>query len=377
MVNRVKSSLWKNLLKYGLAIGLLVYVVSLNWEEKTSEPTPAQAAHSLVAGGASYVAIVQIRTTPGLKDVLSQKIEYPPLACAFLVAALALMVTFIRWHLLVRAQGLEFSRWNAIRLGLVGFFFNTILPTSVGGDILKAIAISKEQSRRTVAVATILIDRVVGLWALAWYVAIVGGIFWVVGDPFLTEKPAIQTIWFISSLAAIIPTVLWLSMRLIPTTLSAKLSDRLSRVPLAGRALKELWLAGWIYRDKYAVIFAALLMSFLSHSGWVAVFHFVVISFPSLSPASFWEHMILVPVGMTAQAMVPLPGGVGGGEAAYGYLYLLIDKPSSVGVLGSMVQRAVMYSLGFIGYLVYLTMKSDAKKLPEKSLNETLASQTS
>jgi len=359
----VKSSLWKNLLKYGLAIGLLAYVVSLNWEEKTSEPTPAQAAHSLVAGGASYVSVVQIRTTPGLKDVLSQKIEYPPLACAFLVAALALVVTFFRWHILVRAQGLEFSRWNAMRLGLVGFFFNTILPTSVGGDILKAIAISQEQSRRTVAVATILVDRVVGLWALAWYVAIAGAIFWFAGDPFITEKRPIQTIWLVSSLAAIIPTVLWFAMRLIPVSASDKLSEKLSRVPVAGRALKELWRAAWIYRDKYGVIFASLFMSFLSHSGWVAVFHFVVISFPSLSPATFWEHMILVPVGMTAQAMVPLPGGVGGGEAAYGYLYLLIDKSSSVGVLGSMVQRVVMYSLGFVGYLVYLTMKSDATKI--------------
>ena len=87
--------------------------------------------------------------------------------------------------MLVRAQDLPFTLPNAMRLGLVAFFFNAFLPGSIGGDIVKAAFLAKEQSRRTVAVATVIIDRAVGLWGLFWLVALLGSVFWVAGD-FLT-----------------------------------------------------------------------------------------------------------------------------------------------------------------------------------------------
>ena len=59
-----------------------------------------------------------------------------------------------------------------MRIGLIGFFYNSVLPGSVGGDIIKAAAIAREQSRRTIAVATVIMDRVIALWGLVWFVAV-------------------------------------------------------------------------------------------------------------------------------------------------------------------------------------------------------------
>src|SRR5262249_22201780 len=93
----------------------------------------------------------------------------------------ALLLTFVRWFILVRAQGLPFTLPNALRLGMIGNYFNTFLPGSVGGDIIKATFIAREQDRRTVAVATVVLDRVVGLCGLLWVVAVLGGAFWLTG----------------------------------------------------------------------------------------------------------------------------------------------------------------------------------------------------
>ena len=64
---------------------------------------------------------------------------------------------------------------------------------------------------------------------------------------------------------------------------------------------------------------------------------------------------------MTAQALFPLPGGIGGGEAAFGWLYTRLDKPATGGVLGCLVQRVIAWGIGLVGYIIYTRMK---KELP-------------
>ena len=69
------------------------------------------------------------------------------------------------------------------------------------------------------------------------------------------------------------------------------------------------------------------------------------------------QHFVIVPIGMTVQALVPLPGGVGIGEYSFGVLYELIGKPQANGVLGSLVGRIINWGLSLVGYLVFLRMR--------------------
>ena len=66
---------------------------------------------------------------------------------AFVIGFVAIISTFFRWYVLVRAVGLKFSVADAMRLGFIGLFFNTFLPGSVGGDAIKAWFLVKEHSR--------------------------------------------------------------------------------------------------------------------------------------------------------------------------------------------------------------------------------------
>src|SRR5207248_3844739 len=89
--------------------------------------------------------------------------------------------------------------------------YNTFLPGAVGGDAVKAYCLARSQERRTVAVATVLFDRLLGLWALVLLVALVGGAFWLRGDPTLLGNPnllvILRTSWIIAlaTLAAVLP----------------------------------------------------------------------------------------------------------------------------------------------------------------------------
>jgi hypothetical protein len=75
--------------------------------------------------------------------------------------------TFVRWYLLVRALDLPFRVADAFRLSFVGYLLNFVAFGSVGGDLFKAVFLAREQhGRRTEAVATVFLDRALGLYSL-------------------------------------------------------------------------------------------------------------------------------------------------------------------------------------------------------------------
>jgi len=57
-------------------------------------------------------------------------------ALAALLAARSILA--LRWVLLLRARGTRLSLWRAIQINLIGSFFNTSLPSTIGGDVVRA-----------------------------------------------------------------------------------------------------------------------------------------------------------------------------------------------------------------------------------------------
>jgi glycosyltransferase 2 family protein len=318
----------KLLLKYGIALILLAYVLYKNWD--------------------------------GIVKVTERTIHFEPLIIATLIYAVGLIITFLRWHLLVRAVDLPFSRYNAVRLGLVGFYFNTFLPGSIGGDVVKAYAIARESNRRTLAVATVLIDRIVGLWALIWFVALVGSAFWILDDKLLRNE-TLRAIILSTIIFVIVSMTIWFALGFLSDDMAARLANRLDGKSRLRHSMAELWRACWMYRKRSRAVLIAMLVTLVAHAGWVLVFHFSVLAFPppnaSEEAGDLAEHAIIVPVGMTVSAFVPLPGGIGVGEAAFGRLYTILGKPEVNGVVGCMSQRVITYSLGLLGYIIYLRMR--------------------
>jgi uncharacterized protein (TIRG00374 family) len=89
----------------------------------------------------------------------------------FLLAALAVMpisylLTSYRWHLLLETLEVRVPQARAFVLNMVGAFYNSFMPGSTGGDLLKAYYAAKHTTHRTRAVMSVLVDRAIGLLAL-------------------------------------------------------------------------------------------------------------------------------------------------------------------------------------------------------------------
>ncbi|HAM70032.1 MAG TPA: hypothetical protein DCM86_00120 [Verrucomicrobiales bacterium] len=86
---------------------------------------------------------------------------------SFLLMGLILLAGVARWRRVLAAGGLPLSWSRAIEISLVAHFFNSFLLGSAGGDVLRAIYAAREtHHRKTEAVVTVFVDRILGLWAL-------------------------------------------------------------------------------------------------------------------------------------------------------------------------------------------------------------------
>ena len=88
---------------------------------------------------------------------------------AFTLALVAVdrVVMAIRWLLLLRAAGVDISAATALRIFLTSSFVGSFLPAGVGADAARAYEVASRTSRGSQAVASVGIDRMLGLVAIA------------------------------------------------------------------------------------------------------------------------------------------------------------------------------------------------------------------
>jgi uncharacterized membrane protein YbhN (UPF0104 family) len=80
---------------------------------------------------------------------------------------LAQLVSSERWRLLARVHGLEGGHGRFLAYYFIGIFFNLVLPTSVGGDVVRAWYLARQaDGKRTAAFLSVLADRGNGLVVL-------------------------------------------------------------------------------------------------------------------------------------------------------------------------------------------------------------------
>lgn len=76
------------------------------------------------------------------------------------------VVAALRWAVLARPVGFGLPVTVFVRRFFEGLFFNLFLPTSIGGDVVKAYRLADSTPGRVLAACTVLADRLAGLTAM-------------------------------------------------------------------------------------------------------------------------------------------------------------------------------------------------------------------
>ena len=78
------------------------------------------------------------------------------------LAAVAMVINVFRWQLMLRGQRAHAPLATLIRLYLIGMFFSNVLPSRMGGDLVRAYGVSLTATSKSRSAAAIIMDRLVG-----------------------------------------------------------------------------------------------------------------------------------------------------------------------------------------------------------------------
>ena len=117
----------------------------------------------------SLALLAWIGTTLDTERLLHSMAGLGLAACAGAAALLVLQAMLMawRWHRIVRLIGGELPPRRALQWVFVGLFFNSALPTSVGGDAVKVWLLHRHSAVPGIAFASVAVERLTGVLVLA------------------------------------------------------------------------------------------------------------------------------------------------------------------------------------------------------------------
>ena len=283
------------------------------------------------------------------------------LAGALLVATAAVSLSFVRWCLLVRCQGIELSMIEAFRLGAIGFLLSFVSAGSVGGDLFKAIFLARRRpGKRVEAVASVLVDRGAGLYGLLLLVSVA----------LLATRPGSRSAFG----TEVFEQIRWATgiLMLLGTALLAVLV-------FGGRWVDRLvqWGSTWRYVGdlvehvgkplrmfhSHPIAFTASIAMSVGVQSMFAVSLYLIARSLYSDPPTLAEHFVIVPIGMLTSALPITPAGLGVLEATVEWLYRVVPAEATVarGTIVALVFELVRVIIAALGTLFYWTAGEEVR----------------
>lgn len=103
-------------------------------------------------------------------DVVLDKaagIAFWAILLSLLFYLLSYVFNTLRWCLLLWAQDVHISIWQAYRLNWAGYFASNFLPSTIGGDGFRMLAVHPFTGRKTISIGSVALDRIINMAAMA------------------------------------------------------------------------------------------------------------------------------------------------------------------------------------------------------------------
>jgi uncharacterized membrane protein YbhN (UPF0104 family) len=301
------------------------------------------------------------QNAPALREIANSPKNWSYLFLAVIFIFGAILLTFFRWYLLVWALEFPFRIRDAVRLGFLGLISNYIAPGSVGGDIVKAILLARDHpTRKTVAVATVMLDRILGMLAL-FMVGAVASLFPI--DVPATQKLKIATLllWCGS-----VGGLLGVGLMLFPATTRWGWVNGLTRLPFVGAPIGDLIHGIKLYQSRPGILLFALGLSLIGHAGLIGGFYCCALWMQQPWIPDLTTHFYFMPNAELFGVLIPVPGGVGALEEAIKWFYVELntgsvsaEQAAGAGLMAALAFRVVTAGIAAIGVGYYFTARKE------------------
>lgn len=261
--------------------------------------------------------------------------------------ALFLLLSNLRWRLMLAAQGMRFGFLRLLKILLVGVFFNNLLPTAIGGDVARVVYTRRAGGAK--ALSATLMDRgigFVGLFSLTLLAA---------GAIYLTTGESILLGFSIAGLLGL--------LALFGLLFSRRLQPGIERLLFGlrpwglGERLGRVHQGFTLYRDRPRVLLLGLFLSMAIQIAISGVWWLIDLAHHGGLPLI--RYLLYIPI-IGVISMIPItPGGLGIREASfYGFSTTQgLAPPQAVSI--ALLHLLINLGFGVAGGLIFIGLRRE------------------
>ncbi len=274
---------------------------------------------------------------PGLASTFA-RVRLGIVAALFVAYVAGMIAWAARWRMLLAFAGVKVRLRDLVRITLEAQAGGVLLPGGIGGDALRVAFVVGKGAPIAIAIASVMLDRMIGLVTLAGIAAALG-------------------LGFGGGQVGIVPWVLASIPFGAALGLFALRSDRLRRMRFLndgrlGKMAQPVLTYVAHPRALRAIAFGLLVSLFVS-AVQLAVVRGLVLA---VGGAPTDERWVIVGTAMAfiVSAVPALPGGWGTSDAAFVFFLGLAGLPATVALASGLLYRLFWYLLGMIGAILYV-----------------------
>lgn len=293
------------------------------------------------------------------------------LIVAYLIGMIDRVLMAYKWNLLLRAQKIYISLINATVTYLTSTFLGLFLPSTVGGDAIRAFAVAKFGYSAADATSTIVLERALGMLALMFLVVasiVVGSIL--IGATYLAD---LQDLLLVVGGTGLIGLLI-VSISLSPmfrswlndnfqkrfgkitaeTSTSTKQSSKITRF----LAQLDASYSQFQHKKPLLILFFGLsLVENLFPIGWS-----YILAMAFQLEVSLLDCFVVVPSVLILRRLPISIDGIGIHQTAFVYLLSLTGVPEAQGLLLGIVTHLLATLLVLPGGLFYMLTGFEVKR---------------
>ncbi|MBI5033437.1 MAG: flippase-like domain-containing protein [Chloroflexi bacterium] len=284
------------------------------------------------------------------------------LLIALLLYFLAIAIGAFKWQVLVNAQNLTGSFSELLTYSFVGLFFGNLLPTNVGGDVVRAYGLVRASGRAEAAAISVLVDRLMGLVAFLGAAVVMASL----ATATLTRGNELEQIEIATVVAA---TLLILGAALM---FSRRVGQRIKSIfdlaplrrlqPMAQRVYHALQ----VYRHSYRALALNLMLS--ASIVIVTTFVWYAVALALDVNISIFYFFLFNPL-IAFVLLIPISfNGLGAKEATAFFFFGLVGVPGELAISMSLIFHLIVVLTSLPGGALWWRERSLA---PAKTVAES------
>ncbi len=291
-------------------------------------------------------------------DIAALNGKYRELSLVLALMIITLFIASYKWWIILKKSEYNVPYKMSFCLYTTGLFFNSIMPGSAGGDIVKGFYLFKfvKSSQRTKALSTIIVDRVIGLHALLIITLYSLASLWVK----INKYEEILFIFFmILFLIIFIPLLIYISLFFSSGILSFlnkfdnKLLNNFSMI------MTKLYNAFYTYNENFSTLIFCYILSIINHI--ILIYCFYIIGIILLeSDLHILDIYVSSSLSLVINIIPITPGGIGIGESAFDYILsrlITFDENLAYGSIFFITYRVLFTIASFVGAYSFIILK--------------------